>query len=83
MTSPARPAAALSDSQLDRVKEILLGQAVGDTMEALDIPYHEKVVFTLYQGYKPLLKVIAVIPYRGGGAKRVHAIFFSAGMGGA
>ena len=34
MTSPARPAAALSDSQLDRVEGVLLGQAVGDAMGA-------------------------------------------------
>ena len=43
MTSPARPAAALSDSQLDRVEGVLLGQAVGDAMgapyEPGDIPF--------------------------------------------
>lgn len=43
MTSPARPAAALSDSQLDRVEGVLLGQAVGDVMgapyEPGDIPF--------------------------------------------
>lgn len=42
MTSPARPA-ALSDSQLDRVEGVLLGQAVGDAMgapyEPGDIPF--------------------------------------------
>ena len=43
MTSPARPAAALSDSQLDRIEGVLLGQAVGDAMgapyEPGDIPF--------------------------------------------
>lgn len=43
MTSPARPAAALSDSQLDRVEGVLLGQAVGDAMgapyEPGDLPF--------------------------------------------
>ena len=43
MTSPARPAAALSDSQLDRVEGVLLGQAVGDAMgapyEPGDVPF--------------------------------------------
>ena len=43
MTSPARPVAALSDSQLDRVEGVLLGQAVGDAMgapyEPGDIPF--------------------------------------------
>ena len=42
MTNPARPA-ALSDSQLDRVEGVLLGQAVGDVMgapyEPGDIPF--------------------------------------------
>ena len=42
MTSPARPT-ALSDSQLDRVEGVLLGQAVGDAMgapyEPGDIPF--------------------------------------------
>ena len=42
MTSPARPA-ALSDSQLDRIEGVLLGQAVGDAMgapyEPGDIPF--------------------------------------------
>lgn len=42
MTNPARPA-ALSDSQLDRVEGVLLGQAVGDAMgapyEPGDIPF--------------------------------------------
>ena len=42
MTSPARPA-ALSDSQLDRVEGVLLGQAVGDAMgapyEPGDVPF--------------------------------------------
>ena len=43
MTSPARPAAALSDSQLDRIEGVLLGQAVGDAMgapyEPGDVPF--------------------------------------------
>lgn len=43
MTTPARPAAALSDSQLDRIEGVLLGQAVGDAMgapyEPGDIPF--------------------------------------------
>ena len=43
MTSPARPAAALSDSQLDRVEGVLLGQAVGDARgapyEPGDVPF--------------------------------------------
>lgn len=42
MTNPARPA-ALSDSQLDRIEGVLLGQAVGDVMgapyEPGDIPF--------------------------------------------
>ena len=42
MTNPARPA-VLSDSQLDRVEGVLLGQAVGDAMgapyEPGDIPF--------------------------------------------
>ena len=42
MTSPARPA-ALSDSQLDRIEGVLLGQAVGDAMgapyEPGDVPF--------------------------------------------
>ena len=42
MTSPARPT-ALSDSQLDRIEGVLLGQAVGDAMgapyEPGDVPF--------------------------------------------
>ena len=42
MTTPARPA-ALSDSQLDRIEGVLLGQAVGDAMgapyEPGDVPF--------------------------------------------